>query len=91
MIRRPPSSTLILTLFPYPTLFRSAPDGSFDAPAMVAEARAWPGLEGMDLAIEVSCRQTYRWDEARWELGQGYGRQTHPRFHVVAEIGRAHV
>ena len=28
-----------------------------------AEARAWPGLEGMDLAKEVSCRQSYRWDE----------------------------
>ena len=26
-------------------------------------ASAWPGLEGMDLASEVTCRQTYEWDE----------------------------
>jgi carbamoyl-phosphate synthase small subunit len=61
-----------------------APDGRFDLAALKAEAAAWPGLDGMDLAIEVSCRQSYRWDETPWQLGQGYGRQTHPRFHVVA-------
>jgi carbamoyl-phosphate synthase small subunit len=61
-----------------------APDGRFDIEALVAEAKAWPGLEGMDLAKDVSCRQTYRWDETRWALGHGYGRQTAPRFHVVA-------
>ncbi len=61
-----------------------APDGRFDAAALVAEARAWPGLDGMDLALEVSCRQTYQWNETRWQLGQGYGRQENPRFHVVA-------
>jgi carbamoyl-phosphate synthase small subunit len=38
----------------------------------------------MDLAKEVTCRQTYTWDETRWELGKGYGRQTEPRHHVVA-------
>src|SRR3546814_20827735 len=47
-------------------------------------AAEWPGLEGMDLAAEVSCRQTYRWDETRWALGQGYGHQTAPRHKVVA-------
>jgi carbamoyl-phosphate synthase small subunit len=47
-------------------------------------AERWPGLEGMDLAKEVTCRQTYTWDETRWELGKGYGRQTEPRHHVVA-------
>jgi len=61
-----------------------APDGRFDLAALKAEAAAWPGLDGMDLAIEVSCRQSYRWDETPWQLGQGYGKQTHPRFHVVA-------
>jgi carbamoyl-phosphate synthase small subunit len=38
----------------------------------------------MDLAKEVMCRQTYAWDETRWALGKGYGRQTKPRHHVVA-------
>ena len=57
---------------------------AIDVAALAAEARAWPGLEGMDLAKEVSCRQTYPWDETVWTLGHGYGRQTAPRFHVVA-------
>jgi carbamoyl-phosphate synthase small subunit len=58
--------------------------GAFDLPALKAKAAQWPGLDGMDLAIEVSCRQSYRWDEAPWVLGSGYGKQTAPRFHVVA-------
>jgi carbamoyl-phosphate synthase small subunit len=59
-------------------------DGLFDLPARIAEARAWPGLEGMDLASEVSCRQLYRWDETLWSPGSGYGKLTEPRFRVVA-------
>jgi carbamoyl-phosphate synthase small subunit len=61
-----------------------APDGAIDLAALAAAARRWPGLEGMDLAKEVTCRQTYSWDETRWTLGRGYGRLTAPRFHVVA-------
>ncbi len=61
-----------------------APDGKFDIDALVAKAKGWPGLEGMDLAKEVSCRQTCGWDEAAWTIGQGYGKQENPRFHVVA-------
>ncbi|MGQ9369843.1 glutamine-hydrolyzing carbamoyl-phosphate synthase small subunit [Azospirillum sp. ST 5-10] len=61
-----------------------SPSGAFDIDALVAKARQWPGLEGMDLAKDVSCRQTYGWDESLWRLGQGYGRQENPRFHVVA-------
>ena len=61
-----------------------APDGRFDTAALIAEAAAWPGLEGMDLAKDVTCRQTYGWDETRWQLGRGYGRQEAPRFHIVA-------
>src|SRR3954447_21970752 len=48
-------------------------DGQFDLDALVETARAWPGLEGMDLAKEVSCRQMYRWSGGRWKLGEGYG------------------
>lgn len=61
-----------------------AKDGKFDLAALHAKAKGWPGLEGMDLAAEVSCRQTYSWDETRWVLGQGYGKQTAPKYHVVA-------
>jgi carbamoyl-phosphate synthase small subunit len=61
-----------------------APGEEIDVLALRFMAERWPGLEGMDLAKEVTCRQTYTWDETRWELGKGYGRQTEPRHHVVA-------
>lgn len=61
-----------------------SPDGKFDIDALKARAAAWPGLEGMDLAKDVTCAQTYQWDEAAWTLGSGYARQENPRFHVVA-------
>jgi carbamoyl-phosphate synthase small subunit len=61
-----------------------APDGKLDIPGARATATAWPGLEGMDLAKEVTTRQTYHWDEARWALGTGYARQESPAFKVVA-------
>jgi carbamoyl-phosphate synthase small subunit len=61
-----------------------APDGKIDYRGAVEAAKAWPGLEGMDLAKEVSTRQTYNWDETRWAWGQGYGHLESPRFHVVA-------
>jgi carbamoyl-phosphate synthase small subunit len=60
------------------------PDGKVDVAACRKLAAEWPGLEGMDLAAEVSCRQTYHWDETRWQLGQGYGTQSAPRHKVVA-------
>ncbi len=60
------------------------PDGAFDIPELLAEARAWPGLEGMDLARDVTCRQSYEWSETPWQRGRGYGRQHNPRHHVVA-------
>jgi carbamoyl-phosphate synthase small subunit len=60
--------------------------GEFDIPALLEQARAWPGLEGMDLAKEVSCRQMYRWSGGRWALGAGYGEheEDESRPHVVA-------
>lgn len=61
-----------------------APDGRFDIDALRRKAEAWPGLEGMDLAKEVSCRQTYKWDETRWALEPGYGRQEAPKRKIVA-------
>ena len=59
-------------------------DGEFDIAALQQAASSWPGLEGMDLAKHVSCRQSYTWDETAWTLGEGYGTQTDPKFHVVA-------
>ena len=59
-------------------------DGRFDLPALRAEAASWPGLEGMDLAKQVSCTQSYHWDEAEWAWSTGFGRQETPRHRVVA-------
>ena len=47
-------------------------DGRFDVEALLRQARDWPGLEGMDLAKEVSCRQMMRWSGGLWRLGHGY-------------------
>ena len=60
------------------------PEGKFDTAALVAAARGFAGLEGMDLAREVTCAQSYRWDEMRWAWPEGYTRQTAPRHRVVA-------
>ena len=54
-------------------------DGHFDLAALRAQAVAWPGLEGMDLAKEVTCRQTYTWDETTWVWPNGSARQDAPR------------
>jgi carbamoyl-phosphate synthase small subunit len=59
-------------------------DGRFDLAALRAQAAGWPGLEGMDLAKEVTCRQSYSWDETVWTWPDGCGRQTAPQHHVVA-------
>ncbi|TNE67772.1 MAG: carbamoyl-phosphate synthase small subunit [Alphaproteobacteria bacterium] len=59
-------------------------DGKFDVPALIEKAKAWPGLEGMDLAKEVTCAQTREWDATRWAIGQGYGKLENPKAHVVA-------
>ncbi|MGZ8285881.1 MAG: glutamine-hydrolyzing carbamoyl-phosphate synthase small subunit [Allosphingosinicella sp.] len=63
-----------------------AADGKFDLDALLAQARAWPGLEGMDLAKEVSCKQMFRWSGGGWKLGQGYSEvaEDETRPHVVA-------
>ena len=60
------------------------PSARFDLEKLKAEARAWPGLDGMDLVPDVTSGQSYTWDEMGWVWGQGYGRQQTPEFHVVA-------
>ncbi len=60
------------------------PSGSFDLGKLEAEAKAWPGLLGLDLVPEVTAGQSYTWDETLWAWGRGYGRQDAPSLHVVA-------
>lgn len=60
------------------------PAGNLDIEALLAAARGFAGLEGMDLAKEVTCAQSYRWNEMRWSWPQGYAPQPDPKFKVVA-------
>jgi carbamoyl-phosphate synthase small subunit len=61
-----------------------APDGAFDLEALVAQARAWSGLEGLDLAKDASCLQPFVYEEGLWEWGQGYARPgDKPKYEVV--------
>ncbi|CAN0590408.1 unnamed protein product, partial [Ectocarpus sp. 12 AP-2014] len=60
------------------------PDGSFDIEALVKAARGFSGLEGLDLAKDVTCAQSYSWDEMRWAWPEGYVRQSAPKHKVVA-------
>lgn len=58
--------------------------GDFDVPALLARAKAWAGLEGMDLAKDVTTLQTYGWDQGLWKLGSGYAAPVKGRKKVVA-------
>ncbi|HXZ68907.1 MAG TPA: glutamine-hydrolyzing carbamoyl-phosphate synthase small subunit, partial [Alphaproteobacteria bacterium] len=61
-----------------------APDGKFDLAELKRIATSWPGLEGMDLAKDVTGRQTREWHQTPWVCPQGYGQLSSPRFRVVA-------
>lgn len=60
------------------------PDGVFDVDALVAKAKSFSGLVGLDLAKDVTCAQSYRWNEMRWAWPDGYAPQTEPKHKVVA-------
>jgi carbamoyl-phosphate synthase, small subunit len=60
------------------------PTGVFDEGSIQAELNAFPGLEGLDLAKEVTTAQTYHWDQTGWQWDKGYGTLDNPDFHVVA-------
>ncbi|MEM6549390.1 MAG: glutamine-hydrolyzing carbamoyl-phosphate synthase small subunit [Pseudomonadota bacterium] len=60
------------------------PEGAIDAQALVAAARGFTGLEGADLAKDVTCAQSYRWDEQRWAWPGGFAPGEGERRKVVA-------
>ena len=62
-----------------------AADGVFDVPALVAMAKAWPGLEGMDLAKDVTTATHFGWADGVWRLGTGY--ETTGKSHKGHAIG----
>ena len=60
------------------------PEGLFDVENLRAQAQAFVGLEGLDLAKEVSCTQSYKWNEKRWAWTDGYVCEDTPKYKVVA-------
>ncbi|MGH6966741.1 MAG: glutamine-hydrolyzing carbamoyl-phosphate synthase small subunit [Phenylobacterium sp.] len=61
-----------------------APDGKFDIDALVAKAKAWSGLEGLDLAKDASCLQPFVFDEGLWSWPEGYAKPAPaPKYEVV--------
>lgn len=59
-------------------------NGKFDLDALQAATKAWPGLEGMDLAKEVTCKAPYTWDKSVWEWPAGTRAVSGKRRKVVA-------
>ena len=60
------------------------PDGDFDIAALTARAREWPGLAGMDLAMEVTRDAEAAWDEGSWDFLSATHRSTDAAHRVVA-------
>jgi carbamoyl-phosphate synthase small subunit len=58
--------------------------GELELDRALRQAKAFPGLAGMDLAKVVSTQKPYEWTEGSWERGKGYRRNDNARFHVVA-------
>ena len=61
-----------------------APDGRFDLDTLLAKARAWEGIVGLDLAKEATTLQSFTFDEGLWSWPGGYaGSRETPRFEVA--------
>ncbi len=62
------------------------PDGRFDLEALKEKARAWSGLEGLDLTKDVTTDKAYDWNQSSWHWGAtpAYGTTEDAKYHVVA-------
>jgi len=58
--------------------------GAVNESEALEQAKAFPGLSGMDLAKVVSVKESYEFAEGEWDLVSGYAKPTNPAFHVVA-------
>lgn len=58
--------------------------GAVSEAEALAQAKAFPGLSGMDLAKVVSIKASYEFSEGEWDLASGYAKPSNPAFHVVA-------
>lgn len=65
--------------------------GNLDVAGAQAMAAAWPGLDGLDLAKQVTCAEPYDWNQTRWQIDGGFGALAAPKYRVVAvDFGAKH-
>src|SRR5258706_615014 len=57
--------------------------GELDREALIKQAKSFAGLEGLELAKEVTARQTSKWSETPWAWGEGYKAEGQPSFRVT--------
>jgi carbamoyl-phosphate synthase small subunit len=62
-------------------------DGKFDIAALAATAAAWGGLDGLDLAADVSCLQSYEWNGGTWSWAHGFAEPRTTRTVVAVDYG----
>ncbi|WP_298284307.1 glutamine-hydrolyzing carbamoyl-phosphate synthase small subunit [Acidocella sp.] len=62
-------------------------DGKFDLKALAAQAAAWSGLEGLDLAKEVTCAKPYHWQGGTWSWENGFSAPTPVKKVVAVDYG----
>jgi carbamoyl-phosphate synthase small subunit len=56
-----------------------------DADSLAAKAKAAPSIVGQDLVQEVTCKESYDWNEGTWDLANGYEKRQGPvEYKVVA-------
>ena len=60
-----------------------SPEGRFDIEALVARARAWTGIVGLDLAKDATCLQPFEWREGLWSWPEGYAKPDQTKYEVV--------
>ena len=59
------------------------PEGVFDIDALKRQAKEWSGLEGLDLAKDVTTLQTFEHRQTGWEWDKGYGEVKDGGPHIV--------
>ena len=60
------------------------PSGKFDEDALIAWAKAWSGLEDLDLAKDVTSGQSSKWTQKPWGWNEGYSDNSDTQLHIVA-------
>ena len=58
-------------------------DSALDRNALIKQAKSFAGLEGLDLAKDVTAGQTSKWNETPWAWNEGYGQEGNPAFRVT--------